>query len=262
MKFTVVEKKKKDQFISLFGLLKNCTNIINIMFNETDMYIQGMDKSHVCLFDIRILSDWFSSYEKHVGETTSICVDTHIIHNVLSMCQDHHTLMLQYDGMSEPDKLNIDLINNSISVKSDFNKYFKIPLSDLDSDILSVPETEYDAEFSINAKKMNEIMGQLLHFGDTINITCSEEQIVLGSDGVGGEMTVNIPIDDLTEYAIAEGDVIELSFSLQYIQKMCITHKLSSEIDFAISANYPMKIKYNLGNDSRVLFFIAPKINE
>ena len=127
---------------------------------------------------------------------------------------------------------------------------------------ISVPDTEYEAEFSINAKKINEIMGQLLHFGDTINIKCSEEQIVLGADGVGGEMTVNIPIDDLTEYAISEGGIIDLSFSLQYIQKMCITHKLSTEIDFAISANYPMKIKYNLGNDSYVLFFIAPKIQE
>jgi proliferating cell nuclear antigen len=261
MKFTITEKTKKDQFISLFGLLKNCSNIINIMFNESDMYIQGMDKSHICLFDIRILASWFSTYEKKIGEITTICVDTHIIHNVLSMCQDNHTIMIHYDGSQEPDTVNIDLIINA-STKTDFNKYFKIPLADLDSDILSVPDTEYEAEFSINAKKINEIMGQLLHFGDTINIKCSEEQIVLGADGVGGEMTVNIPIDDLTEYAISEGDIIDLSFSLQYIQKMCITHKLSTEIDFAISANYPMKIKYNLGNDSYVLFFIAPKIQE
>ena len=105
-------------------------------------------------------------------------------------------------------------------------------------------------------------MGQLLQFGDTMNITCSEEKISLMATGECGEMLVNIPVDDLSEYAISEGEIIELSYSLTYVQKMCITHKLSNEIEFAVSANYPMKIKYDLGENSRVIFYIAPKIKE
>jgi hypothetical protein len=41
---------------------------------------------------------------------------------------------------------------------------------------------------------------------------------------------------------------------------MCLTTKLSSEIEFGISGEFPMRIKYDLGDNSQVIFFIAPKM--
>jgi DNA polymerase III sliding clamp (beta) subunit (PCNA family) len=43
---------------------------------------------------------------------------------------------------------------------------------------------------------------------------------------------------------------------------MCITNKLSLDIDFSLSNDYPMKINYNLGEDSSMTFYIAPKIED
>ena len=102
----------------------------------------------------------------------------------------------------------------------------------------------------------------MLAFGTDLNIKCSEERIDLVTDGIVGEMLVNIPIDDLNEYSIVEGDVIDLKYSLNYIAKMCLTNKLSSEVIFSISADYPMKINYDLGDDSSIVFYIAPKISD
>ena len=96
-------------------------------------------------------------------------------------------------------------------------------------------------------------------FGDDINIKCTDEGIDLISNGVMGEMLVNIPIDDLSEYSINEGDDIDLNYSLVYIHKMCITNKLSNEIQFCISKEFPMKLKYDLGDSSSIEFYIAPK---
>ena len=74
-------------------------------------------------------------------------------------------------------------------------------------------------------------------------------------------MVVNIPIDDLTEFAIIEGETIDLTDSLTYISKMCITNKLSNEVGFSISSECPMKISYDLGDQSHMVFYIAPKID-
>ena len=126
--------------------------------------------------------------------------------------------------------------------------------------MLGIPETEYDAEFSIYSKKICEIVGQMLVFGNDIQINCSEEKVNLVTNGVTGEMTVTIPNDDLTEYSIVEGQEINQSYSLTYIHKMCLTNKLSSEINIGISDNSPMKINYDLGNNSHLTFFIAPKL--
>ena len=107
---------------------------------------------------------------------------------------------------------------------------------------------------------MNELISQLATFGDVIDIKCSEEKIDLISKGDGGEMLVNIPIDDLSEFSISEDQVIDISYSLNYINKMCMTTKLSSEIEMSISDNMPLRIKYDLGNNSSVMFFLAPKV--
>ena len=259
MKLSITEKSKKDIFISLFQLLKNCSSVITIIFNTDHIYVQGMDKAHVCLFDIKIFSSWFDKYEYSSDDKDHICVDTNIFHNVLSMNQEQHTIFIYYEG--DPDTICIDLLNKTTEGKGDFNKHFRIPLVELENNLMTIPgDTEYDAEFSINSKKIQEICSQLLIFGDIMQVKCSEEKIDLSSTGVNGEMMVNIPIDDLLEYSISEGEMIDISYSLNFIQKMCITNKLASEIEFSISGNFPMRIKYKLDENSYVTFYIAPKI--
>jgi hypothetical protein len=75
-------------------------------------------------------------------------------------------------------------------------------------------------------------------------------------------MRVDIPIDDLSSYSIVEEEEIILTYSLLYINKMCITNKLSTDVDFSLSNNCPMKINYSLGDDSLMVFYMAPKMNE
>ena len=223
-----------------------------------------MDKAHVCLFDIRIQSNWFQTYDiKNENEESvlnTVCVDSHIFYNILSMTQDQHSILVWYNEDDNNENIHVDLENTNSN--GDFNKYFTIPLADLSLELLAIPDVEYDAEFSIHSKKMCEITSQLLIFGDIMNIHCSEEKINICSKGVSGEMMVNIPIDDLSEYSISEGETMNLSYSLNYLSKMCMTTKLSNEIGFSISAEYPMKIRYDLGDESHVMFFIAPRIED
>jgi len=260
MKLSINDKIKKDLFIAMFQTLKNCTNIISIIFKNDHVYIQGMDKSHVCLFDVKIRDNWFSTYEFEESDPENICVDSHTFHTIISKVHETQSIILYFEGKS--DILNIDFLTSSSNTnnKGEYNKYFKIPLVDFDSEIMEIPEADYDVEFSIAAKKICEITSQMLLFGSDINFTCSEEEINLITTGMNGEMLVKVPIDDLTEYSIVENETFDLKYSLSYIDKMCLTNKLSNEIQFFISADCPMKIKYDLGDDSSVIFYIAPKI--
>jgi len=265
MKISINDKIKKDLFVALFQTLKNCTNIICLMFKKDHLYIQGMDKSHVCLFDVKIQNQWFYVYEFNDSDADNICVDAHTFHTIISKAHDSQNVVFYFNGNS--DILHIDLASPSqdttiTNVKGDYNKYFKIPLVEFDNEIMEIPTPEYDAEFSIAAKKMCEITSQMLLFGTDINFKCTEEQIDLITTGVTGEMLVKVPIEDLTEYSIVENETIDLNYSLGYIDKMCLTNKLSNEIHFCISPEYPMKIKYDLGDDSYVVFYIAPKVEE
>lgn len=256
MKLIITDKTKKDSFIALFQLLKNCSNAVNITINDDFMYIQGMDKAHICLFEIHIVKSWFETYEKTAGDSSHICIPINIFHSILAFVQDSQSIIIHYEG-DDIEHIHIDLLGSG---SKDVNKYFTIPLIELDCDLLNIPDIDYDAEFSMNAKKVNDIVSQLMMFGDNMSIKCSEEEIFMGSSGQEGEMHVNIPIDDLNEFSINEGDSIDLSYSLHNVYKLCLSNKLSTIIEFAISKDSPMRIKYDLGNDSYIRFFIAPKI--
>ena len=88
MLLTITEKTKKDIFISLFHLLKAASSSITIIFLEDHAYIQGMDSSHVCLFDARIYNVWFDKYEIQDDDLKNVCLNSQILYNILSMSQE------------------------------------------------------------------------------------------------------------------------------------------------------------------------------
>ena len=256
----ISNKKKKECFISLFQMLKNCSSFMNVTFEDEAFNIQGIDKSHICLFEVKINKDWFSVYEINVNEknTLKISFDTNIFYSIISTKSDNHDLIIK---MNENENDTIYISFQPIdTIKGEFKKSFKMTLTDYDYEELIVPSVDYDAEFSLSSKQISDVFSQLNNFGNDIIIKCSEEEINLTTSDVMGEMQVDIPIDDLSSYSIVENEKIILTYSLAYLNKMCITNKLSSEINFSLSKELPMKIQYSLEDNSFITFYIASKL--
>ena len=265
MKLTIQDKTKISVFEAIFQLLKSASSCVQFIFLEDGLKIEGMDKSHVCLFKIKMDAQWFSEY--HVNTLQTINVDTGIFHTILSHVNSD-TLVLKYDEEND-DILNIELLGNDESnikekekekSKKAFDRYFSIPLIDADFESINIPEMEYDAEFKLECKKIHDLTSQLILFGNTLTIICNEEGIDLKTIGDNGTMKVNLPIDDLSEFSISEGENMEIGYSLHYIHKMCLTTKLCKEVQFSISENFPICIRYDLEQNSHVVFYVAPKM--
>jgi len=262
MRICISDKKKKDTFVSLFQVIKNCSTLINATFEEEQLRIQGLDKSHICLYNVNLTKKWFTEYTLSDEEKGGLkmCFDTNAFHAIISIKNDNQNLIIQTDPKNN-DILNI-YFESPETKKGEFKKSFKMPLVDYDYEEMNIPTVDYDAEFSLSSKEMTEMFSQLSNFGNDIIITCSEEEVSLTTNGSTGEMLVDIPVDDLTSYSVVEGEKIVLTYSLIYVNKMCITNKLSNDIEFSLSNQCPMKIHYHLGDDSSLIFYIAPKIDE
>jgi len=258
MKFTITDKKKKETFVSLFNVLKNCSSVINIAFDTQLLHIQGMDKAHVCLFDVKIHKNWFASYD--IVETIKVSFDSCFFYSIISTKSENQDLII-FLSDNNLDILNI-VFDSKESKKGEFKKTFKMNLMEYEYEEMNIPIVDYDAEFSFSSKLISDMFNQLNNFGNDIIIYCSEESITLTTNGITGEMKVDIPIDDVTNFCIIEDEKINLTYSLAYINKMCITNKLSNDVDFLLSNTSPMKISYDLGDDSSMIFFIAPKLND
>lgn len=273
MQLSIENKPKMEMFVALFQLLKNWGSYLNLHFEKTRLYIQSMDKSHVCLSSIIISSNWFSSYQ--IQDTTNISLDSTNFAIMMSYALKHAKMEINFDDDTEPDKLFINLSSNSDTllveptktkgkkikeVQNKFDHFFELGLIDVEQDTLGIPEVEYDVDFTMKSENFVELISELMVFGSNLNIICSDDVLEFNASGDTGKLKVNIPIDDLNEYAIAEGDTVNISYSLNHIGKMCLSTKLGQNVSLSISSEYPMAIKYDLGDDSTVAFYIAPKI--
>ena len=250
-----ISDKKKNTFISIFHLLKNSCTDIHATFDVNNLHIQGMDKSHICLFDLNLKKEWFESYE--VSSKEEICFNANNFYSIINTKSDEQTLVIKKET---DDFLIIELIN--LIKNSDYNKYFSMPLLEYEYDEMNIPSPDFDAEFSLPSKRVNDMFSQLSNFGDDINIKCSDDCVDFKTNGSSGEMRVNISVDDMSSYGVVEGEIVDLTYSLLYINKMCITNKLTTDIEFSISKDCPMKIKYDLGDDSSLVFYIATKLSD
>lgn len=257
--FVISDKRKKDVFISIFHLFKSSATQINLTINKNTFHVQGMDKSHVCLFDLKLYFEWFDYYE--VNKKYDLCFDTATFYSIINTKSEDQSIVFYLED-DNTETLLIELKNNATVKKGDYNKFFKLPLLDYEYQEMVIPTTDYDAEFSLPSKKVTDMLSQLSNFGDDLNIKCSEQCVDFKASGNFVEMRVNIPVDDMTSYAVVEDEEINLMYSLIYISKMCITNKLSNDIEFSLSNECPMKINYNLGDDSSLMFYIAPKMND
>jgi proliferating cell nuclear antigen PCNA len=258
MILTIENRNKLEKFVYLFQLLKLWDSHLNLYFKQDGLFIQAMDKSHVCLANIHIHFSWFSTYFINEVEC-KLSVSSIHFSIMMNYSLKHNKLEIKYDIDTEPDKLIINLLN--IDNKNNFEHLFELPLIDVEQDILDIPEVEYDIEFTINSSKMNEVINDLNIFGSDLTISCDEDNLNLYSSGDNGKLNIPINVNNLEEYIISEGLNVIMLYGLNHI-KMCLSTKLKDTMNISISVEYPMRIKYEFGELSNILFFIAPKIFE
>lgn len=261
MRLIIENKSKLEVFVAIFQLLKNWSSHINMHFEKDKLYIQSMDKSHVCLADIEIKAKWFSIFD--CSKNNKISVDSSHFAILMNYALNHDILELKYEDEDENDvdKLYINFLNGKEN-KGSFYHFFELNLIDVDEDSLGIPKVYYDVEFTIESKKLVEVFSEFNTFCSDLNIKCTESVVELNAQGDSTKLKVNIPVDDLDAYAISEGEEIDISFSLSHLCKMCLSMKMSSSINVSISSELPMSLNYNLGDDSKVSFFIAPKVTD
>jgi len=269
MRLKIENKQKMEIFSSIFQLFKNWGSHINMQFSEKGLYIQLMDKSHICLAELNLLAKWFTEYA--VTDSHSISVSGQHFATMMSYALKHDTIEIVYGEQNETSlkskkKMDIDndhlYINfvNSKENKSSFDHFFEIPLIESDDEIMGIPEVDYVVDLLIEAKKLIELFNELSVFGQDLNVVCTEDNVQFVSNGDNGNLKVEIPADNLEEYAITEDAMINVSYSLSHLCKMCSSTKLSSNILIGISDEYPMLLKYDLGDESNAKFYIAPKV--
>lgn len=261
MEFTINQTNKCEIFSGIFHNLRTFVDNINIQFSNQGIHLQTMDNSRVSVFELNIPAKWFDQYLCELEDGIVLGISSNIASKILNARDKEQHIKFTYEN-SNRDHLYVEFSTEN-KTKTIFDKNFEMPLVDMDEETLQIPEIDYTAEFSLNSSVFSSLINQLKTFGETVEISCSEENITLHSHSVdSGKMSVEIKNDDLSEFSIVEDESLNLSFSLHYLHSICMYQKISKEISIYLCDNYPLKIAYDLGEQAYIHFYLAPKMND
>ena len=257
MKFIQTDPKRTENIATVLNCLKQFSETVTLRFSEEGIYVQGLDGSHVSLFEWKLTSNWFTSYEWDEDDVNEASLATSIMHKVISTFHQDQTMTMEISESGD----NVSL--SFTSGKETCDKHFELPLIDVDNDVLEIPEKDSDIDLIIASKKFSELISQFEIFDNTLSFKFTDEDIVMKATGVDGSMKASMSLDDVTEFALAEDkDEIKQSFALRYIKMMCNFSKISKETNMEFTVGAPMKLKYDMAEDSYIQFYLAPKLSD
>ena len=258
----LINPEKSKVFATLFDIISNIIDELNIEFREDTLYIQTMDSSRISLFEMRLTKEWFDVYD--VKKNTVIGIKLSIINKIINCRAPSQSIQFEFCE-SNMDKIDISLINGTTGC---YDKFYKTSVYDFEVDKLCIPETDADSEFTINAITLFKLFDQLKQFGENIKITCTGDDITIstneGDDFTG--MKVKIPEEDIIEYTIDEDNDVEVEYNIIPICKAFSVARLSKASDISdnftihLSRDTPIVIVFNMFETSNIKFWIAPKI--
>jgi proliferating cell nuclear antigen len=262
MKLVITEPTKVKAFATIFRQLKNIVADVNMEFSDESVYIQGMGQSQVCLFELLIQKDWFTEYE--VNKPFVMGIHCEFMFKMLNCLEDGQKITMYMK--EDADKLSVDF--ESIGENKTIRKCFKMPLMNIDSEHLTIPEVEYEADMSIMSDEFSDLISQLCIFGEELRINCNAKTVDLTSKGDMGQMTASIEEENIVEYAIEEDVAVNICVSLTLVASMCGFSKISEVAYLHCSNGAPVKLHYSLDDEDStdsmnyVRFFIAPRIED
>ena len=140
MKLVFANAKKCQQFSAIFANLKAFTENVSIYFKEESVYMQCLDDSHCALFECRLMSKWFKEYDfDPANDMGQIAINVVMLNKVLNTWTDKQELSIEIQPDS--DKIHISFENGEDDT-SQFNKYYELPLINLDNQLMSVVDAD------------------------------------------------------------------------------------------------------------------------
>jgi len=237
---------------SVFEVLKDILNDVNIYFDESGMRILTLDTARVALVDVHLLADNFEEYTCASPITAGINVTN--IHKLLKIINTSDIMMVE---VKSTDYMDILIESSQKNTKTSF----QLKLLDIDDNQIEVPDIDMSVittlpsvDFQRICRDMGNISTELTIARTQMNLTVS-----CAGDFANQETTIKCTGDE----KVCVDYEIRGVYSLKYLNlftkatSMCSILQIMQE-----RANRFLVLKYNVANLGELKFYLATKIEE
>ena len=223
-------------------------------FDESGLAVSGMHMSNIALINYKLHKNTMNTYS--CTEPVIVGVQTSLIDKLMKMASGDDSVCFQVNNAK--DKIILSFKNEKTSTFRTFN----IPVLDIDSPTIEVPDITYAAEISM---KTSEFANAIKDFA---GIGCEDVLLKLNESGFSLEASGDVsasclfdPADD-RDMALEEDEVVS-KYGVKYMHSLLNgASGLSNNIKISYNKNEPVKFEFNFGTDSYFISHLAPKADD
>lgn len=246
-----------NEFRILIEALKDILNDINIEFTPDGMKISTIDGSLTVLVHLKLFAQKFESY---------FCKHKIIIGVNMT------NLYRLIKTMSNDDILTLYILENDIShlgmtfENSKLNTIWEHRLKtfDMNDESFGNPEAEFSSIITLPSQLFQKIIRDMNSLLDIIEIISVKNQLIFRGTGDYSENKVTIceNCDSMTFIQNDEPDeIIQGYYSLKELILFTKCTNLCPSIELYLKNNFPIIVKYTVGDLGEIKLALTPKVN-
>lgn len=233
---------------SVFEVLKDIINDVNIYFTSTGVHILSLDTARVTLINMHLGAENFEEYHCPTDITAGLNIGN--THKLLKTVSNNDTLTINIENRDYMEMI----IENT--VKKSRTK-FSLRLLDINDDILEVPDISMNVLTtipSIDFQRITRDMGNLSNYisifrhGTTLELSCT------------GDFANQTTIIEYPEEVERTGNL----FSLKYINLFTKATGMCSSVQImqdSKNPDMPIIFRYTIANLGDIKFYLAPTVD-
>jgi len=256
---------KPTLFKKLIDSLREVVTQAHFDCSESGITLQAMDKSHCALVFLKLTPSSFVNF-RCVG-TLQLGVDLTQISKILKALGEGDSLTIKADSTRNKLTLVISSRHGRKSSNYDLN------LLNLERSPVQIPQStsHYVADVDFSSEQFLKICKHLEPIGDSLRISVTRVsggmRVAFSVSGPFSEAVINY--DDILEareernpLRIRSRRQISLEYAIRFLIMFGKGTVLNKAVLLRIASQLPLCVKYDLGDDSALEFFIAPKLAE
>eukprot|EP00899_Mesostigma_viride_P009131 jgi/Mesvir1/18219/Mv09498-RA.1 len=240
----------------LVEALKELTNDVNVRFDPTGVHITAMDGCHCALFHVNLQASKIEEYS--CSQNFTVGVSLLNLYKLLKNVSSNDELELRLDAAKQ-EVMEINIVNKVKNTKWSYS----MKLLDIDENTLEIPEKEYSVCITMVSSEFQKICRDLSVVADTVNMKCEGRHITMSCSGDIGDCHLEIG-EEFPEMEVDvkdEKEVIDEVYSLRYLCTFSKSAGLCNSVQLFLSHDYPIIVKYKVGDLGVLMFALAPKID-
>ncbi|MFX1294514.1 MAG: proliferating cell nuclear antigen (pcna) [Promethearchaeota archaeon] len=237
-------------FIKIIDALATIIDTGTFKVSKAGLSMRAIDLTHVAMVNLEMPREAFTDY--NCDQTLLIRVNLIDLNRFMKRGTATDTLELSLD--KQYNKLKIKF------KKGKSTRTFSLSLvTEGDEEEAPIPNLDFNAKFSLNTDDLQRAIKDAQIVGDYLTFSISEDLLTLEASGDSGDVTIEV--EDFTETPVIKGKQNAI-YSLEFLSDIIKAGSLSGTVSVEFSSEMPIKFNFPLESDGKIIYFLAPRVEE